>query len=311
MMGAMRTSHNLSRTHAIAVTLASAALFGFATPAVKPFIAGVEPQLAAGVLYLGMGLGLAGRYAARGFPRPGIERSELGWLALSLVCGGVAAPWLIFWGLAHGTATATSLLTNMEIVFSTLLARFWFGERYPGRLFLGVGAIVGGAVVLSGLHGGIDPIPAAAIVGACAFWGVDNNSMRKIAHADAGFVGCAKGLLSGAVNTGIAMSWGAAWPETPAILGIAAIGMVCYGASFSLYVRGLRVLGAARTSALYGVAPFAGALVGVGFLHESISLHLVLAAVLISVGVWIHLVEPHAPMGPHLVDVPDDPDNRR
>jgi drug/metabolite transporter (DMT)-like permease len=71
-------------------------------------------------------------------------------------------------------------------------------------------------------------------------------------------------------------------------------------------VKGLRVLGAARTSAFYGTAPFAGALVGVGLLGEPVSWNLMVAAALMGLGVWLHVVDPHAPMGPHIVDMPDD-----
>jgi drug/metabolite transporter (DMT)-like permease len=307
-MGAMKSSHNLSRSAAIWVTLASAALFGLATPAVKPFIAGIAPQLAAGVLYLGMGTGLLLTYLARGAPPPNVAKGEVKWLLISVLCGGVVAPWLIFWGLAHATATATSLLANTEVVFSTLLARFWFGERYSNRLFLGVAFIVGGAMALGGLRGGMDPLPAVAVVAACAFWGIDNNAMRRISHADASFVGSTKGLVAGTSNALLAVSWGATIPNTNSVLGVMTVGIVCYGASFGLYVQGLRVLGAARTSAFYGTAPFAGALMGVGVLHEPVTINLLASTVLMGAGVWLHAAEPHPPIGPHLVDVADDPD---
>ncbi len=308
-MGAMDVSHNLSRTTAIAYTLSSALLFGLAMPALKPLMQAIEPQLAAGLLYMAMGLGLGATYLARGAPSPRIVRGEMGWLLLTLVSGGAIAPWLLFWGLAHATATTTSLLANTEIVFSTVLARFLFGEGYSGRLFFGVALILGGAMTLGGIGiGAIAPGPALAIVAACGFWGIDNNAMRKIAHGDASFVGCMKGLFAGAMNLGLALAFGATLPALSTTLGIAAVGAICYGASFGLYVRGLRVLGAARTSAYYGVAPFAGAAVAITFLHEPVTLRLAAAALLMGLGVGLHLIEPHAPMGPHAVDVPDDPD---
>ncbi len=305
-MGAMKDAHNLSRASAIGVTLLSAGLFGIATPAVKPLIEGIAAQLGAGLLYLGMGTGLGAAYVLRGRPPPGILPAEVPWLGVSLLSGGILAPWLIFWGLSQSTATATSLLANTEVVFSTLLARFLFGEHYSGRLFLGVGLIVGGAIALGGAEGTIAPLPALAVVCACAFWGVDNNAMRKIAHADASFVGCVKGLVSGSTNILIALFLGAGAPSLRTSFSIMAVGWLCYGVSFGLYVKGLRVLGAARTSAFYGTAPFAGALVGICLLREPVSWNLFAAACLMGAGVWLHVIDPHAPMGPHIVDVPDD-----
>lgn len=302
----MDASHNLPRSTAVCVTLVSAALFGMATPAVKLFMGGVEPQLAAGTLYVGMGVGLAGAYLLEGAPNPRIERSEYGWLAVSLLCGGLLAPWFIFWGLAHATATTTSLLANTEVVFSTLLARFLFGERYSGRLFVGVALILAGTVVLSGLgNGPIDLLPALAIVVACGFWGLDNNAVRKIAHANASFIGATKGLVAGFSNVALAFACGAHVHAVRPLISIGIVGIVCYGLSFGLYVQGLRVLGAARTSAYYGTAPFSGAVTALLLLQEPASPRLGIAAALMAGGIWLHLSEPHAPVGPHLLAGPE------
>jgi drug/metabolite transporter (DMT)-like permease len=279
-------------------------MFGLATPAVKLCMTGVDPQLAAGALYLGMGLALATAYLIDGARGNGIEAHERVWLGVSLICGGLLAPWLIFWGLAHATATATSLLANTEVVFSTLLARFLFGERYSGRLFFGVALILAGALALGGFGGGaIELVPALAIIGACGFWGLDNNAMRKIAHANASFVGATKGLVAGSTNVVIAIVCGAKLQPVHPLMGIGIVGALCYGLSFGLYVRGLRVLGAARTSAYYGTAPFAGALAALFILQEPVSPRLGIAAALMAAGVWLHLSEPHTPMGPHVIDM--------
>ena len=72
-----------------------------------------------------------------------------------------------------------------------------------------------------------------------------------------------------------------------------AIGAVSYGFSFGLYMQGLRVLGAARTGALFAVAPFAGAAVAVIALGEPVSARLALAALAMAGGVAIHVTESH------------------
>jgi drug/metabolite transporter (DMT)-like permease len=212
----------------------------------------------------------------------------------------MAAPFLMFWGLSHTTATATSLLANTEVVFSTLIARFLFGERYSSRLFFGVALILGGALALEGIHSGAVAVaPALAVVGACAFWGIDNNAMRKVAHADANLVGFIKGLVAGTANVVVALCLGATANSPLALCGVALIGIVCYGMSFGLYVRGLRVLGAARTSAYYGTAPFTGAIASILVLGEPVNPRLGVAAALMGAGVWLHLTDPHPPLGPH------------
>jgi hypothetical protein len=69
---------------------------------------------------------------------------------------------------------------------------------------------------------------------------------------------------------------------------------VGYGISLALFVRALRELGTARTGAYFSTAPFAGAALGLLFLHETLTWNLAVAATLMALGVWLHLTERHA-----------------
>jgi drug/metabolite transporter (DMT)-like permease len=285
-----------ARRTAILATLVAAILFGLGTPAAKQLIAGFGAALLAGLLYLGMGGVLALVFAARGAPPPRLTHGESAWLAVSVTLGGVLAPWLLFWGLARMPATVASLLLNTEVVLTALLARFLFREHYGRRLFVGLGLIAAGSAVLGGgARAPADVLPTLAVLGACLAWAIDNNATRRIAHADASFIGLAKGLIAGSCNTAIALAAGASWPAPHALLAALAIGAVSYGLSFGFYMRGMRELGAARTSALFATAPFAGAALAVGALGEPVTARLALAAAAMAAGVWIHVTERHAP----------------
>lgn len=71
-------------------------------------------------------------------------------------------------------------------------------------------------------------------------------------------------------------------------------GFLGYGVSLVMFVLALRGLGSARTGAYFSTAPFLGAAISILLLGESISLMFLLAAALMAVGVWIHLMENHA-----------------
>ncbi len=284
--------HARAHRAAVLATLLAALLFGLGTPAAKRLLDGFDPALLAGVLYLGMGAALAGAYVARGAPPPRLRGAERLWLAVAVMFGGALAPWLLFWGLARTPATVASLLLNAEGVLTALIARFVFREHYGWRLFGGLGLIALGAVVLGGgVAAAADLVPTLAVFGACLAWAIDNNATRRIAHADASFIGLAKGAIAGTCNTLLAIGAGAAWPATGVLAAALAIGAVSYGASFGLYLRGLRELGAARTGALFASAPFAGAALAVGALGEPLTARLAVAAVAMAAGVWIHLSE--------------------
>jgi hypothetical protein len=55
----------------------------------------------------------------------------------------------------------------------------------------------------------------------------------------------------------------------------------------------LRDLGTARAGAYFSTAPFAGALIAIPLLGETVTVTLVIAGVLMSAGVWLHLTEHH------------------
>jgi hypothetical protein len=82
-------------------------------------------------------------------------------------------------------------------------------------------------------------------------------------------------------------------PTPVAILGAGVVGFLGYGTSLVLFVLALRRLGAARTGAYFSTAPFVGAMAGAVLLREPLSWLIVLAAVLMAAGVWLHLTERH------------------
>jgi hypothetical protein len=77
------------------------------------------------------------------------------------------------------------------------------------------------------------------------------------------------------------------------------VGFVGIGISLVLFVLALRHLGTARTSAYFSLAPFIGAVLAIGLLHEAVSVNIVLASLLMGVGLWLHLAERHEHEHPH------------
>ena len=278
----------------VAAALGAALLFGAGAPLAKLLLASVSPWLMAGLLYLGAGVGLALWRFARRAPRVRLAPGEWPWLAGAVAAGGVAGPVLLMLGLARLPASGASLLLNFEAVFTALLAWFAFGENVDRRVALGMLAIVAGAALL-GWPGAArfgSPWAAAAVLGACLAWALDNNLTRKVAHADGAWIAMVKGLVSGPVNLALAFALGAALPPPAATAGALLLGLAAYGASLALYVVGLRHLGTARTGAYFSVAPFFGALLALA-MGEPLTGPLVAAGLLMALGVWLHLTERH------------------
>jgi drug/metabolite transporter (DMT)-like permease len=279
----------------------SAVLFGASTPFAKLLLGqGVSPWLLAGLLYLGSGLGLTAIYMARSlFGISSVEaplrRADIGWLAVVILIGGVVGPLLLMFGLALTTASSAALLLNLEGLATMTIAWIVFRENVDRRVLIGAMAILAGAVVLSWSGG---PVPigwgAVLIAGACLAWGIDNNLTRKLANADPLQIAAAKGVVAGTTNLLLAFTGGALLPSVPIVAGAALVGLLGYGVSLALFVLALRHLGSARTAAYFSTAPFIGATLAIAMFGEPITWRLVSAALLMGIGLWLHLVERHA-----------------
>jgi drug/metabolite transporter (DMT)-like permease len=282
----------------IALALLSAALFGASTPFAKILLDSVDPRMIAGLLYAGAGIGLLTFHlsrAAMSLPvaEAPLRPSDMPWLGLVVLTGGVAGPLLLMFGLARTDAASASLLLNLEGLATMAIAWLAFRENVDRRLLLGAFAILAGAVLLSWQGAASVDSGALLIAGACLCWGIDNNLTRKLSSADPIQIAMVKGLVAGVVNLALGFAGGVHLPPVATILTAGAVGFLGYGVSLALFVLGLRHLGVARTGAYFSLAPFIGAVLAIVMLNEPISARLLIAGSLMGLGLWLHLSERH------------------
>jgi len=276
----------------------AALLFGASTPFAKALLGAIDPWVMAGLLYAGAGLGLLiYRVAsARGSLAITVPRSDWPWLLGAIFFGGGIGPVLLMLGLKLTDSATSSLLLTLEGVFTALLAWVVFREHVHARLIWGVVAITLGAALLAWtgtptLDAGLGPL---LVAGACLAWAIDNNLTRKVALNDAVVLAMLKGLVAGATNLGLAALVQTEWPSAAPMLGAMFVGFAGYGVSLVLFVMALRELGAGRTSAYFSAAPFIGAVIALVVFQAPFSWALVEAAILMGLGVWLHLTEKHS-----------------
>lgn len=282
----------------VVIAIASALLFGITTPIAKQLLAGTHPLLIAGLLYLGSGIGVSALRLIqdRGWSATGLVAGDWPWLASSTLVGGIIAPALLMTGLAHADAASASLLLNLEVVFTAVLAWVVFKEPAGSRVVLGLAAIFAGGLLLvwpARLSGGGSLAALGAIAAACFCWALDNNLTRKISASDARVLAAIKGLVAGLTNTVLAFGLGASLPPLPHMLVTMAIGFLGYGLSLVLFIVALRQLGTARTGAYFATAPFIGAAVAMILYGQSGDSAFWVAAVCMTAGVWLHVTEHH------------------
>lgn len=258
----------MSKTHVYLMlqVVVAAALFGASAPLAKVLLGEVDPVPLAGFLYLGSGTGLLLFKAVRWMDRQsaGVEallsKEDVPWLIGAVLAGGVAAPIVLMLGLRHTHAATASLLLNFEGAATALIAALIFKEAIGGRVLWAVAAITAASVLLS-WDGNSEwgfSLGAIGVLGACALWGVDNNFTRNISAKDPLAIVLVKGLGAGAFSLILAVILRSPFPAPRLALAAMALGSVSYGLSIVLFILAMRGLGAARTSALFGTAPFAG-----------------------------------------------------
>jgi drug/metabolite transporter (DMT)-like permease len=266
----------MSARACIVAALLAAVLFGASTPFAKLLVSQVAPIWLAGLLYLGSGLGL---WILRLVRDRGLAPTRLGardwpWFLAAIAAGGVLGPLLLMYGLTRTAASSASLLLNLEAVFTALLAWLVFGENADRRVVLGMGLIVAGGALLAWS-------PAAIAAGA------GRGALAIVAAA------LCWGLVAGVTNCALALMLGASPPAPPLVLAAMTLGLLGYGVSLVLFVLALRGLGSARTSAYFSTAPFLGAAVALLLFHDSAPGVFWLSALLMALGLWLHLSERH------------------
>ena len=281
----------------ILAALGAAILFGASTPFAKQLVGHMSPLLLAGLLYLGSGIGLVivRLVKDRGWQASGLVKKDWLWFLGAIGFGGICAPTLLMFGLIKTSAATASMFLNLESVLTAVLAWVFFKESTDRRIMLGMLFIVAGGVVLTWpnqltTQAWIGPL---TIAGACLCWAMDNNLTRKISTADSLFLASMKGLVSGIVNVSLALTIGLTLPMWHKVSYALAVGFLGYGVSLVLFILSLRELGTARTGAYFSTAPFIGAAIAILFFHNPAPLSFWVAALLMGIGVWIHLTESH------------------
>ena len=290
------------QARAILFAVLAAVFYAVNVPASKVLLQEVGPTTMAALLYLGAGIGIG---IVSLFNKKGRAQSEhLSKADLHFVIGmvvlDIAAPIFLMLGIRAGSPANASLLGNFEIVATTVIALFIFKEAVSKRLWLAIALITLSNILLS--FEGADSlrfsIGSLFVLAATVCWGFENNCTRKISSKNTYEIVVLKGIFSGLGALVIAIIQREAMPGLLYIALALVLGFFAYGLSIFLYVRAQNVLGAAKTSAYYAVAPFVGAFLSFVFLHEKLTgMYLIALAVMVAGSVLVvadTLIRSHA-----------------
>ncbi|OQA58505.1 MAG: EamA-like transporter family protein [Euryarchaeota archaeon ADurb.Bin294] len=281
------------------MALLAATLFGAVIPASRFLLFDIGPVTLAGLLYLGAG---AGGLFIRKFTDPEgntespIRRNDLPWLLGIIAFGSIIGPILCMVGLTTTSASTASLLLNAELAFTTLIAVIGFREPLGKQGLYAVTAVALGGLILSYDPAGIFGLSAGSIliILACFCWGLDNNFTRVISGKEPAQIVMIKGFVAGIFSICLGYAIGEPAPSLTIIPAVLLIGCLGYGVSIFFVIRAMRVLGSARTGALFATAPFIGLSLSLPLPGENPGLQILLSLPLMAAGAWLIATEEHS-----------------
>lgn len=260
----------IMKINPIVFAVLAAALYALNSPLSKLLLSSVSPEMMAGFLYLGAGIGMfiIHIFHKNSDEKP-LTKKDLPYTILMVILD-IAAPILMMTGLKSATAANASLLNNFEIVATSLIALIVFKERIRKMLWAAIVLIVISSALLSfeDVSAFSFSIGSIFVIIACTCWGLENNCTRMISGKSPEEIVIIKGLGSGIGALIVAFMIGAPFPALSTIPLILLLGFASYGLSVFFYVYAQRYLGAARTSAYYALSPFIGSFLSFIILHE-------------------------------------------
>lgn len=275
------------------LAILAAALYAINSPFSKILLDYMPSTLMAGFLYIGAGLGMLIIAVARKVRHIEVNeacltKSELPF-TVAMILLDIAAPIFLLMGLKSTSSANASLLNNFEIVATSIIALVIFKEKISMRLWVGIGFVTLSCLLLSveDFSSFQFSYGSLFIILACVCWGFENNCTRKISSKDPLQIVLLKGIFSGLGSIMIGLCIGERVTVLWSVFAVLLVGFIAYGFSIFFYVYAQRILGAARTSAYYAIAPFIGTILSLIIFREIPHYTYFIALGLMIIGAWL------------------------
>ena len=284
----------------------SAVLFGASSTLNKIALENVNPTVIAGMIYFVAGgllfivhlTPLCNKILAK-LDSPDTEttitKKDYRTLAFVILCGSIIAPLLLLNGLNQTTAINSSLLLNAEALFTVVIAFVFLNERCLRNEYFGILLLLIGVVFVT-TSGAFQNLTLAEnflgnllILGACFFWGVDNNLSKFLSKKrDIIMVTGLKCFIGGsallAMSFLLGFSFSIALTSIPYVLFVGAFS-IAFSILFFLFA--LRKIGSMRTGVISSLSSLFGAVLAFVVLREAFTVVQLIAGSLMILGIYV------------------------
>ena len=284
----------------------SAILFGVSSTLNKIALENVNPTVVAGMIYFVAGVFLFAVHLSPLCPKvlakldsseteTKITKRDFRILAFVILCGSTIAPLLLLNGLSQTTAINASLLLNVESLFTVGIAFIFLNERCAKREYIGILMLFVGVIFLT-TNGAFEKLSLSEnilgnllIIGACFFWGIDNNLSKFLSRKrDIILVTGLKCFVGGLALLGVSFLLGFSFKipliSIPYILFVGAFS-IAFSILFFLFA--LRKIGSMRTGVIFSLSSLFGAVLAFVVLREVFTFVQLAAALIMLLGIYV------------------------
>lgn len=274
------------------LAILSAITYGISFPLSKLLLLHVPTFEMTSLLYAGSGLGML---LVSLFVRQNTQQKEakigredsptVVWMILL----NLAASSLLLIGIRLASAGTISLLSNFEIVATTVIARLLFKERLGRRVFMAILLILISSLLLSVKDFSHFQLSIGALFAllACICWGAENNTTAILSSKNPIHVVILKSLATAFFAIVIAFFTEKLVYQWQVIVYGLGLGFVSYGLSLYFYITSQRYIGAIRTGAYFATAPFIGLILSWVMFGQLLSVEFIIAIILMIFGVYL------------------------
>jgi drug/metabolite transporter (DMT)-like permease len=286
--------------------VASAILFGVSSTLNKIALENVNPTIIAGMIYFVAGIFLFLVHLSPFCPKilakldtvgteTKITKRDFRILAFVILCGSTIAPLLLLNGLSQTTAINASLLLNAESLFTVAIAYIFLNERCAKREYIGILMLLVGVIFVT-TNGAFQKLSLSEnllgnllIIGACFFWGIDNNLSKFLSRKrDIILVTGLKCFVGGLALLSISLFLGFSFSiplvSIPYILFVGAFS-IAFSILFFLFA--LRKIGSMRTGVIFSLSSLFGVALAFVVLRESFTIVQGIAGLVMILGIYV------------------------
>lgn len=271
--------------------LLASVLFGSVPTIAKPVISDINVLLLSSIAYLIAALTFTP--IAKKAKTSLVKKDYIILVTIS-ICGAAAAPYLYFLGLHQSSAADTSLLSNVEIMFTVLFGLLFFKERLRPVGFISIALVLSGVVIITTnfqFSGSLLHLNAGHffILGSMALWALDNNLSKIIStKMDTARLVQLKSAIGGLILLATVFLLGIPFDiktsQIPQVILLSAIG---FGGSLYFFLQSLKRIGTIRTIMIFSMSSVFGLAFASVFLHEQISMYQASAIAIMLTGIYM------------------------